>query len=145
MFKKILAGLAIIAVVVIGYFAIDSLKPKPVAGQKKITITLVDKINDKVIIDKKTFTTTAETLGGFFDEDHKGINVTLSSSDFGRAIDDFNGLDGDMASATGPWITYESANNQSCVANGYCTGIDDLPIYDGDDFVFSFSDSSFFE
>ena len=145
MFKKILAAFVVIAIVVLGYFAIDSLKPKPVVGKKQITITLVDKITGEVVIDKQVFTTDAETLGGFFDEDHKGIDVTMSTSAYGRAIEDFNGLDGDMASATGPWIVYESENNQSCVANGFCTGIDELPIYDGDYFVFSLTDASLFE
>ena len=147
MFKKLLIALIAAAIVALAYCGINKLIPNPPVetGIKKIYITLIDEISDEVLMDKVEFSTDAETLGEFFDEDHEGISIVLGESAFGHSIDAFNGLISNLNNPTGPWIMYSSENNQSCMLNAFCLGIDDLPIYDGDFFVFTYSDISFFE
>ena len=143
--KKLTILAVMLALVLGGYYGLKSLSPKTQKGEKVIYITLIDEIEGVVLIDKQAYNTNVETLGHFFDEDHPGIVVVLKDFGFGRSIEEFNGLVGDMSSANGPWIFYESENNQACLAAGYCSGIDDLPIYDGDHFVFKYSDASLFD
>lgn len=145
--KKIIAIIAMIAFVVVAYFGIRFLMPKPVTGDKTISITLIDQTadEDKILIDKKTFKTDALTLYELLNENQKELKVIFGDSGFGHTVDEIFGLVGDMSSANGPWILYESANNESCVTNGFCLGVDELPIYDGDDFTFKFTSEMIFE
>lgn len=39
----------------------------------------------------------------------------------------------------GPWWTYDSENNETCIKEGYCPAASSLPISDGDKFVFNLS------
>lgn len=39
----------------------------------------------------------------------------------------------------GPWWLYESENNESCKAAGFCEGISSLKVKNGDKFVFKFT------
>ena len=150
--KKIFIGLLGVVVVALLYGLVDHfiLKAPSHPGEKTIYITFVDDINKETIIDKQAYKTKAETLGAFFDEGHEEFTVILDGGgELGRAIVgmiiDRQGFTSDFASATGPWIMFGSDNNESCVANGYCLGIDNFPIADGDRFVFEYSDASIFD
>ena len=143
--KKLLTIVFIVVVGCLVVFGINRMMPKPPEGTKTIYITLIDRTTEQTIIDNQAFETSSLTLGKFFDENQQGLILVLGDHGFGRSIDEFNGLISDMSSPSGPWIVYSSENNQSCVSNGYCLGIDDLPIYDGDYFVFEYTSEFTFE
>ena len=141
--KKLLIAALAVLTVILAYFALTKLPPQQQSGQKTVYITLLDEMSEQVIIDKQAYKTSATTLGSFFDENPQGISVKLEASSFGRFILEINGLDG--SKAEGPWILYDSPNNQVCLASGLCSGIDDLPIFDGDEFVFRYTLTYSFE
>ena len=149
MFKKILVAILGVVLALLLYSGIDSLLKKNVTNSdvKTIYITFVDRTQESplTIIDKAAFATDAEYFIDFFAKEHENFDVVIAESPFGHTVEAINGYVGDMASATGPWILYSSDNNLSCVANGFCLGIDDLPIYDGDHFVFSYTFDGMFE
>lgn len=136
MSKKIIIILSAIVLTVLAYLAINSFYPKPIEGQKSIYISIYDETTNTIVLEKEAFKTTAKTLGEFFDEKHDGITISLVGSPLNRAIEVFNGIDSGLNNPEGPWLLYSSDNNQSCVSNGFCLGVDSLPIYDGDYFSF---------
>ena len=160
--KKIFIGLLAAAVVALLYVAADiyitvrnhadrrRTEQMYQPETKTIYLTFVDKINGVTLIDNQAFSTQRVTLGGFLEEDHPEFVIILSKwGEQGRAIVAFNindhGYVSDFASTTGPWIMYSSDNNESCVANGFCLGIDNFHIADGDRFVFEYTDVSIFD
>ncbi len=136
--KIIVIILAIVATIGI-VFAINMTMPKKDVGNKTIYVTLIDETTNKTLLDKQSYKTDAETLGLFLDEENTDLVVVLTKYSFGRAIEVINGLKGDMNNPAGPWIIYTSSNNKACLAAGFCTGVDELPIYDKDEFVFKYT------
>ncbi len=143
--KKIVIALLLLVAVLSSYFYLKSLSPKVEDGTKTIYVTIIDEIAGVTLIDKRPYETTALTLGQFLDESHDGMSVTISEGTFARSIDEINGLYSDLYSSTGPWIVYESPNNQACALSGFCDAIDEVPIYDQDHFIFKYVDSFSFE
>lgn len=143
--KKILAIILVLVVAIGGIFVVQSLLPQTVQGAKKISITLVNEMEDPAttVFENKEYQTDAETLGAFLDEvkDELKIEIGCETSEYGRCLESIASLNGDLSSATGPWILYESENNESCSSAGYCPGIDDLAIANGDTFNFKYTDS----
>ena len=143
--KKIIIALLAIIVVVSGYLFLKSFKPKVESGSKMIYVTLINEVAGETLIDNQAFKTDALTLGQFLDETHEGLSITIGDGGFARSIDEFNGLVSDLTSTTGPWLVYESPNNQACALSGFCNVIDEVPIYDQDHFIFKYIDSFSFE
>lgn len=145
--KKLIAIISMIVAVAIIYFGIRFFLTKPETGNKTIYITLIDQTadEDNTLIDNKAFKTDALTFYEFLDEEKKELKIIFGDSGFGHTVDEIYGLAGDMSSANGPWILYESPNNKSCVANGYCLGVDELAIFDDDSFIFKFTSEMMFE
>lgn len=145
MTKKRLIIILVAIATICGIITIFNLtQPKAPVGEKTLYITLIDKTTDTILINKEEYHTSSNTLGEFLNEQHPNLHVVLSDHGFGRSIDEINGLIGDLQNANGPWIMYYSTNNLSCVNNGYCLGVDDLPIYDLDDFEFHYTQEALF-
>jgi len=117
-------------------------KPQTAVGTKTVTLIFIDTEGNQ--IDKKTVKSNAELLSELLLElKSSDFEVTLSGSasdPYGRSIETL----GDYTTedwAAGPWWVYDSDNNKECLEAGYCTGVDFLPIHDGDIFTFTFTDS----
>jgi hypothetical protein len=139
-FKKILVILGLVAVVGVSIIGAGQIFFPTEQGAKQITITVIDEMNNKVVVDKKVVRTDALELGELLDEQKEKLDVVMQDGSFGRYIESISGLVGDMNSKTGPWILYSSTNNEACKAAGWCPGVDDLPIKDQDEFTFKLTD-----
>ena len=119
--------------------------PKVEEGAKTVEVRIeVEKESGGTeLIDSFYLTTSAETVAELLETiDAAGMHkITLSGSKddvYGRTligIDDYVMPDW----TSGPWWLYNSETNETCVAAGYCDGIDLNPIYDGDVFTFRFT------
>ena len=135
--KKQILAIVAAAVVFVGlYFGVKELsKPEVVLGEKVIEIIIKDQESEVVF--EESFDTDAGLLGELIDE----INLTKEDlfilqgtvdSEFGRFIEAIKIVE----LKEGEFWVYESAHSLICQAEGFCPGIDALPIQDGDDFLF---------
>ena len=126
------AAIVVIAAVIIGAAL---LAPSGTPGAKEVTVTVIDQTQDpeKEVLNE-TFHTDAQTLSEFLQET-EALDAELSQSEYGSLLESIAGLTQDMDN--GPWLTYSSENNASCLAAGYCPAADDVMIEDGDAFVFT--------
>jgi len=132
--KKLLMILAA-AVVFMGLgLVFKQVMPKKEVGSKELIITITNTIEGKELY-SKTIKTDALTLGELLDE-REDFEAVLVDSDFGRYVISLLGVEGEEDWSI-HWL-YDSPNNKACQEAGYCTGADDLPIYDGDEFNFTF-------
>lgn len=132
--KKIIVLLSLVILTVLSIFLFDRFfKPTRYEGGKEIFITIIIDETQEILFEGSLKTDT-ETLGELMDE-AKELQMETEEASFGRFIISLKGQEqGDIA--TGPWWLYESENNKVCVQSGYCPGIDELPIQDGDQFKF---------
>jgi len=138
--KKILVILGLVVVVALGIFGANQIFFPTEKGAKQITISVIDEMTNKVIIDKKVVRTDALELGELLTEQAEKLDIVMQDGSFGRYVESISGLTGDMNSKTGPWILYSSPNNEACKSAGWCPGVDDLPIMDQDEFIFKLTD-----
>jgi hypothetical protein len=86
--------------------------------------------------------TDAEMLSSLLEEMDEADYFTLhlggeKTDQYGRFLAGFDEyVTEDMN--VGPWWGYSSDNNKDCVEAGFCNGVDMAPIFDGDNFVFTF-------
>ena len=112
-----------------------------IEGQKEITLIIALETDeaDEIIVELSVLTY-ALTLGELLDELNANdvLAVEFDTTSFlGRSIisiNDFTTYDW----ASGPWWVFNSINNASCLDAGFCAGIDQTPIDDGDQFIFIF-------
>lgn len=138
--------IAAVVCVLLVVFVYQFTKPKTVEGKKEVTLIVVvhSEDGDETVATEKV-NTDAETLGELLVEVDKNgvlaVKLDGSATDqYGRtlvAIGEYETLDW----TTGPWWLYNSTTNETCVSAGYCSGIDQTPIYNGDIFEFIFTDS----
>ncbi len=146
--KKNLIRVLVVSLFAIGlYFVASHLtQPNTEQGEKEITIIIsVNTADEQKEVVKKTFRTDAEFLSEALDEAvEKGffsLKVDGKKDDpYGRFIVGFNEYETKDMSA-GPWWTFDSTTNESCVTAGFCSGIDLTPVYDQDVFEFIFKDT----
>ncbi|MFV0498465.1 MAG: hypothetical protein ACK5NF_00275 [Bacilli bacterium] len=143
--KKILLALVVALVGTAVFIYIESLLPQTTTGEKTITISFVDEVSNPTItiFENLEYQTNSLTLGQFLDEikEDKDIKIGCTDSQYGRCIEGIGSLLSDFNNAEGPWILYSSQDNQSCLNVGYCPGIDELAINDGDNFQFTFTNT----
>lgn len=143
--KKLVAIILVLIIALISIFAINKLLPNGEVGDKTLYFTLINEIEDspETIYENREIKTSQENLGAVLNEQTEELQVTIGcdASEYGRCLEGMGGLNGDLSSASGPWILYESDNNELCLNAGYCPGIDDLTIADGDSFTFRYTDS----
>jgi len=122
--KKLIAGIAILAVLVAAFAIIFSVfRAKPVEGSKAITIEVVDKEQKSTVYDVKT---DAEYLRQAMEE-AEGLEFSGTESEYGLMVDTVNGLTADFSVDGSYWGFF--------VNGKYCDyGIDSQPVLDGDAF-----------
>ena len=92
--KKLIAGIAILAVLVAAFAIIFSVfRAKPVEGSKAITIEVVDKEQKSTVYDVKT---DAEYLRQAMEE-AEGLEFSGTESEYGLMVDTVNGLTADFS------------------------------------------------
>lgn len=137
--KKILIALvAIVAVVVIGY----NMSPlKGQTGEKEIYITILNDETGEVLLDSKVIKTAAESLGEALVEHQEELKMEAEESQYGLYITGFMGLSAKENGATGPWwmYSYESPSQNLEMPIGQAPGVDSLMIQDGDIVTFSYT------
>lgn len=135
---KILIALAILGISLAVYQTVFA--PDVQVGQKDITIEVVDRRThpETTVMKSTTYTTQAQFLGELIDQiNEKTMTFTLTgnkSDTFGRMLTSIKGIE-QNTNANQYWM-YESLNNAECVKSGFCSAMDQLPIYDQDHFVF---------
>lgn len=134
---KVLVALVACAIIVFAFKAMN--KPEVEAGEKTLTIKIVDGDKEVATI---TENTDAELLADVLTEmaEEKDIVLEYQDSEYGMYI---TGLGVDELLTEAPsenkyWM-YNSENNRSCKEAGFCTGASELPVYDGDEFEFTLS------
>lgn len=126
--KKIILGLAILVVLVVGaIFAYKIFSPKPVKGSKSITVTVID--------DKGTNTTYEQTTDAEFLrealEEIENLTIEGEESDYGLYVKTINDVTADY-DVNGAFWSF-SVNGELCN-----NGIDTQPVYDGDSFEITY-------
>ncbi len=134
--KKGLIGI-IAVVAIIACVAIINLTTKQEGseGSKRVEITIRNE-DEGTELYSGTLTTDAEFLADLLKE-QTAFEVSMEDGEWGAYITSM--CDEEQGGGEGPWWTYESENNESCVANGYCDAASNLPINDGDKFIFKLS------
>ena len=103
-------------------------------GDKEITETVVDQTKDseEEVFNKKLYTD-AEDLTSFLKEQTE-LKAEIEDSTYGSLLTSICSLDQDMEK--GPYLVFESDNNQTCKDYGMCPAMDDVVLEDGDSFTF---------
>lgn len=122
--KKGLLGIAALVVIVVAFLAIYAVfGAKGVAGNKNITIEVINKAQESIVYEVST---DAEYLRGAMDE-AEGLTYDGEEGQYGLAISAINGEVADFNVDSAYWSFY--------VNGEYCNyGIDEQPIMDGDKF-----------
>lgn len=122
--KKLLSGIAILALLIVALGAIYFIfAPKASEGSKTITLSVVDDTGAETTYDVKT---DAEYLREVFDE-VEGLTVVGTDGDYGLYIDTVNGVTADFNANGAYWSIYVNGE----VAQN---GADTQPVTDGDDY-----------
>lgn len=103
-------------------------------GDKEITVIVVDQTKDseEEVFNKKLYTD-AEDLTSFLKEQTE-LKAEIEDSTYGSLLTSICSLDQDMEK--GPYLVFESDNNQTCKDYGMCPAMDDVVLEDGDSFTF---------
>ena len=126
--KKIILGIAILVVLVVGaVFAYKTFSPKPVQGSKSITVTVIDDKGNNTTYENKT---DAEFLREALEE-IEGLTIEGDESEYGLFVKTINGVTADY-DANGAFWSF-SVNGELCN-----NGIETQPVYDGDSFEISY-------
>lgn len=124
--KKLLIIPAIIIVVLVAIFFIA--KPGTNAGNKDITITVVDNEDNSI---EYEVSTDAEYLRQAMEE-AEGLSFSGDESDFGLMVLEVNGVTADFNVDGSYWAFY--------VNGEYCEyGVDSQPVADGDEFSIEYT------
>lgn len=116
------------------------LAPPTQTGEKIITLVAIDKRDnpETIALTETTYQTNAKYLGELLDEINEKQDIFALSGakddQFGRLLTGISNVE--QNAATNQYWSYESSNNAECIKSGFCTGVDQLPIEDGNNFTF---------
>lgn len=100
-----------------------------------INITIIDEINNKELF-KGSIETNYELLADAL-ENNEELKVVMEDSEYGEYITSMMDV---AATDTNYWV-YDSDNNDDCLEAGMCMGVSETTIEDGDNFVFTYTDT----
>ena len=124
--KKVILGVVGVAVLVVALAVVYSVfGAKPVAGNKSITIEVVNKAQESIVYELNT---DAEFLRQAMEEaEEQGLTFSGAETQYGLTIDTVNGERADYTLDAAYWSFY--------VNDEYCNyGVDSQPVMDGDAF-----------
>ena len=100
-----------------------------------INITIIDEINNKELF-KGSIATNYELLADAL-ENNEELKVVMEDSEYGEYITSMMDV---AATDTNYWV-YDSDNNDDCLEAGMCMGVSETTIEDGDNFIFTYTDT----
>lgn len=100
-----------------------------------INITIIDEINNKELF-KGSIATNYELLADAL-ENNEELKVVMEDSEYGKYITSMMDV---AATDTNYWV-YDSDNNDDCLEAGMCMGVSETTIEDGDNFIFTYTDT----
>ena len=100
-----------------------------------INITIIDEINNKELF-KGSIETNYEILADAL-ENNEELKVVMEDSEYGKYITSMMDV---AATDTNYWV-YDSDNNDDCLEAGMCMGVSETTIEDGDNFIFTYTDT----
>ena len=100
-----------------------------------INITIIDEINNKELF-KGSIETNYELLADAL-ENNEELKVVMEDSEYGKYITSMMDV---TATDTNYWV-YDSDNNDYCLEAGMCMGVSETTIEDGDNFIFTYTDT----
>ncbi len=100
-----------------------------------INITIIDEINNKELF-KGSIETNYELLADAL-ENNEELKVVMEDSEYGKYITSMMDV---TATDTNYWV-YDSDNNDDCLEAGMCMGVSETTIEDGDNFIFTYTDT----
>lgn len=100
-----------------------------------INITIIDEINNKELF-KGSIETNYELLADAL-ENNEELKVVMEDSEYGKYITSMMDV---AATDTNYWV-YDSDNNDDCLEAGMCMGVSETTIEDGDNFIFTYTDT----
>lgn len=100
-----------------------------------INITIIDEINNKELF-KGSIETNYELLADAL-ENNEELKVVMEDSEYGKYIASMMDV---AATDTNYWV-YDSDNNDDCLEAGMCMGVSETTIEDGDNFIFTYTDT----
>lgn len=104
-----------------------------------LTVTIVDETTNTELYSGTLSASGSElTLEDVLLANEDEIKLVSERSSHGMQIIGLMGIETSNWNA-GPWWLYDSINNASCLAAGYCDGASKLNVADGDEFIFTFS------
>lgn len=110
--------------------------------QERKTVHIVVQVESEKIIDEEV-TTNSATLADLLLEmaEQKKIQLIYSESTYGMYIQGLGTSETVYMEdgAKNLYWNYESVNNETCVQSGFCPAAEQLPLADGDEFVFDLS------
>ena len=100
-----------------------------------INITIIDEINNKELF-KGSIETNYEILADAL-ENNEELKVVMEDSEYGKYITSMMDV---AATDTNYWV-YDSDNNDDCLEAGMCMGVSETTVEDGDNFIFTYTDT----
>ncbi len=123
--------IGVLALLVLAVVALVSLfSPKPQAGDKMISIKIVDELNAATLFDD-TISTDAQTLGELLKESEE-LQISSEESQYGMYI---TAMMNTPQHDDAYWV-FESENKKTCEEAGYWPAADSVMLADGDVFLF---------
>ncbi len=104
--------------------------------QSSIHVIIIDASQEEetVLFDEQVaFNDEVATLADLLTSNEQ-FELVSEETEYGLSILGLMGVEGNWDK--GPWWLYESENNEQCVAAGYCDGVSNLTVSDGDVFTF---------
>lgn len=113
-------------------------KARVTYGTKTVSIEVIDERTQTTVLEKTEFKTKADYLGTLMDELSENGKVIFTMTGkktdvYGRMLVGVGEVKHDPKS--NQYWSITSPNNKECVKAGYCTGVDLLPIHNGDEFI----------
>ncbi len=136
---KIILSVLILALMVVGFVGFTSFF-KGEEGEKTITISIFNEVENNEIMESTEFNTKAITLGDFLEENSSHLKVIMSDSQYGRFLEGLMDLNTESM-MDGPWwmYSYESKSQDVFMEVGNAPGVDSLGLFDGDKINFVFT------
>ena len=134
-----------IVVVVVGLFAygyINKTTNNSSVGNKTLTVTIKDAVDNKTIIENEKFKTDANTLADFLNENAKTLGVKMENGKYGSFLLALKGLE-TKDKNKGPWWTYgyKSPSQNLDYKVGSAPVMDKINVHDGDSVEFVFTNT----
>lgn len=105
----------------------------------RLEVIIKDEVNKKELFNETiTQKGNIKTLYDFL-EACEELEVKFNKGSYGTYIESIKGMKQDFDK--GPWWLFSSENNDVCVENGMCPTVKEVTIEDGDQFVFSYTNS----